>query len=411
MGHIVPPVTQPRRNRLRRCAIFLASVAITFAGALMHPSIASAQLTSVKTVFVVVMSDQRWANIKGNPNAPYINSLLAIGASADNYFSPPGAHVALANHLWLEAGTDFGVSIDSPPSVGHQSSNSHLATLLMNAGLSWKTYQEGIDGRMCPIASSGLYTTSDNPFVFFDDITSNSSVCLAHVRPYTELAADLSSNTVARYNFIKPNLCHSMHQPCVPISDAIRQGDLWLAQEIPNILASPAYQAGGALFITWDHGDAASESSIGMIVLSPYARKGFSNAIRYTHASTLRTFQEIFGLTNFLGAAVAETSLNDFFLPAGTADTTAVTLTWAPAPSATSYKVTRATDSQGPFSTVATGLPVTTYTDRGLVSGTTYFYSVVAVNSAGESPAASAVSIKPVLVPPAPTSLAAKQTP
>ena len=106
-------------------------------------------------------------------------------------------------------------------------------------------------------------------------------------------------------------------------------------------------------------------------MLSPYARKSFSNPIRYTHASTLRTFQEIFGLANFLGAAVAETSLNDFFLPAGTADTTAVTLTWAPAPSATSYKVTRATDSQGPFSTVATGLPVTTYTDRGLVSGTT----------------------------------------
>lgn len=397
------------RNRLTRHGIFIASAASALVG-LTTASGANAQITSVKTVFVVVMSNQNWVNVKDNSNAPYTNSLLPIAASASNYFSPPGVQTALPNHLWLEAGTGFGILFDSSPSVNHQSTASHLSTLMMNAGLSWKTYQEDIDGRSCPVTSAASYSTSDNPFVYFDDITSNATVCLAHVRPYSELAADLSSNTVARYNFIKPNLCNSMHQACAPTSNPIKQGDNWLSQEIPKILASAAYQAGGALFITWDHG-AANDSPIGMIMLSPYGRKGFTSANRYTHGSTLRTFQEIFGLTNFLGAAVAETALDDLFLPAGAAESAAVTLTWAPAQSATSYKVTRATSGQGPFSTVASGLSSTSYTDRGLVSGTTYFYSVVAVNSAGESSGSPPVTVKPVLVPPTPVNVTAKQTP
>jgi len=402
---VIAPAPSRRRGLLAR-----ASLAAAFAAVLI-PLVANAQITSVKTVFVIVMSDQNWAGIKDNPNAPYINSLLSNAASADNYFSPPGAQVAVPNHLWLEAGTGFGISYDSTPAVGHQVTSSHLATLLMNAGLSWKTYQEGIDGRSCPVTSSGLYSTSDNPFVFFDDITSNASVCLGHVRPYTELAGDLASNSVARYNFIKPDLCHSMHQPCASISDSVRQGDLWLAQEVPNILASAAYQAGGALFITWDHGDAAHDGPIGMIVVSPYARKGYSNTIRYTHGSALRTFQQIFGLTNLLGDSAAQAALDDLFLPVGATNTASITLTWTPAPSATSYRVTRATSSQGPFSTIATGVANPTYTDRGLVSGTTYFYSVVAVNAAGESAATDPVTIKPVVVPAAPTNLLVKQSP
>jgi hypothetical protein len=35
-----------------------------------------------------------------------------------------------------------------------------------------------------------------------------------------------------------------------------------------------------------------------------------------------------------------------------------------------------------------------TFTDRGLSSGTTYVYSVIAVNGAGESPASTSVTVK-----------------
>jgi hypothetical protein len=155
--------------------------------------------------------------------------------------------------------------------------------------------------------------------VYFDDVTNandpRSAYCIAHVRPYHELARDLARNTVANYNFITPNLCHDMHD-C-----DLRTGDAWLAQEVPKILASQAYQAGGVLFITWDEGSPQLFAlwrrrgrPIGMIMLSPYAKgHGYANTIPYTHGSTLRTIQRIFGVTPFLGDAAYVTDLSDLF--------------------------------------------------------------------------------------------------
>ena len=51
-----------------------------------------------------------------------------------------------------------------------------------------------------------------------------------------------------------------------------------------------------------------------MIVLSPQARGGgYFNNIRYTHSSTLRTLQEIFGVRPLLGDAANATALSDLF--------------------------------------------------------------------------------------------------
>jgi len=51
-----------------------------------------------------------------------------------------------------------------------------------------------------------------------------------------------------------------------------------------------------------------------MIVLSPYAKgHGYANTIPYTHSSTLRTIQRIFGVMPFLGDAAHATDLSDLF--------------------------------------------------------------------------------------------------
>ncbi len=190
-------------------------------------------------------------------------------------------------------------------------------TLLKNARISWKTYQENISGTNCPLVSSGLYATKHNPFVYFTDVTNdldpNGAYCIAHVRPFTELAGDLQNGTVAQYNFITPNLCDDMHDKCKPIENAIQQGDIWLSQNVPTILNSAAYKNGGALFITWDEA-ASGDGPIGMIVLSPFAKgNGYENFIYYTHGSTLRTFEEIFNVSPLLNDASNETDLSDLF--------------------------------------------------------------------------------------------------
>jgi phospholipase C len=264
------------------------------------------------------MENKNWLQIAGSSSAPYINNtLLPMASHAELYFNPPLVHPSLPNYLWLEAGTNFGIFNDDPPSANHQSTTSHLVTLLQKSGISWKTYQENISGADCPLVSNGLYAVKHNPFVYFDDVTNNqdpnSANCIGHVRPFGELATDLAGNTVARYNFITPNECNDMHDSCAPLNDAIRQGDTWLSQNLPAILNSAAYRSGGAVFVTWDEG-AASDGPIGMIVLSPFAKgNGYRNFVRYTHGSTLRTLQEIFGVGPFLRDAAIETDLSDLF--------------------------------------------------------------------------------------------------
>ena len=72
--------------------------------------------------------------------------------------------------------------------------------------------------------------------------------------------------------------------------------------------------------------------------LSPLARgNGYTNTIYYTHSSTLRTFQEIFGVTPLLGDAANATDLSDLFhqfgihrlvkMPSGAIHITAVGIT------------------------------------------------------------------------------------
>lgn len=139
---------------------------------------------------------------------------------------------------------------------------------------------------------------------------------IAHIRPYTELARDLTNNTVAAYNFITPNVCNDMHDSCAPVSNPISQGDTWLASEIPKILNSAAYTNRGVIFVVWDEGDAAG-GPVGMIMLSPLARgNGYASTVHYSHSSLLRTIQEIFKVRPLLGDAANATNLSDLFGPA-----------------------------------------------------------------------------------------------
>ena len=273
-----------------------------------------------KTVFLIVMENHDWSSIEDSDDAPFINrTLLPLASYAREYYNPPGLHPSEPNYLWLEAGTNFGIRDNDPPSSNHQGTARHLVALLDKAGVSWRSYQEGISGSDCPLSPTGRYAPRHNPMVFFDDVTNanapNSVKCRAHIRPFSELADDLQNNTVARYNFITPDLCNDMHDKrgCAHFSK-VKNGDDWLADAVPLIMNSQAYEDGGVLVITWDEGGHGHDGPIGLIVLSPNAKGGgYSNTIHYTHSSTLRTVQEIFGVGPLLGDAANATALSDLF--------------------------------------------------------------------------------------------------
>jgi polysaccharide biosynthesis protein PslG len=87
---------------------------------------------------------------------------------------------------------------------------------------------------------------------------------------------------------------------------------------------------------------------------------------------------------------------------AATAGNAQVTLTWNSSTGATSYHVKRAATSGGPYSQVGDS-SATGYVDAPLANGTTYFYAISAVGSAGEGPNSPQVSAKPTSQAPSPS--------
>lgn len=253
----------------------------------------------IQNVFVVVLENHDWSEIEGNPSAPYINDvLLKNGAHATHYFdNPAGAHPSEPNYIWLEAGDNLGITDDDEPDLNHRSTKMHLTSLLNDADVSWKSYQEGVFGKDCPIESFELYAPKHNPMVFFDDILSDSSGCISHVRPFAELATDLANDTVPAYSFITPNLCDDMHGAtgCSQsgISGEINMGDNWLKSEMPRILAY-ANAHNSVVYLTWDEG--STDQKTAFLAFSPHIKTG-PIATAYTHSSLVKSIAEQLNVT------------------------------------------------------------------------------------------------------------------
>ena len=70
----------------------------------------------------------------------------------------------------------------------------------------------------------------------------------------------------------------------------------------------------------------------------------------------------------------------------------AITLSWSTVSGATGYTVQRSAVSGGPYSTLATGISGTSYTNTGLSDGATWYYTVAAEGPSGTGTASAPVS-------------------
>jgi hypothetical protein len=272
------------------------------------------------TVFTIVMENHSYGDIIGSSDAPYINSLAKQYAIAKGYHDSY-VHPSEPNYLWMVSGENFGVLDDNDPASHHLSSTSHIADQLELADLTWKAYQESM-GDPCGLVSHGTYAAKHDPFVYFDDVNgwdgtqfNPSPRCTDHVVDYAQLDADIAANALPRYAFITPNLQDDMHD------GSVAKGDAWLAQQVPAIMATSAYQNGGVIFLLWDEGGfslfgGGLQDNPPFIAISPLAKQGYVSTTAYDTSSYLETVQGILGVDQLPCATNAAKSqpMSDLFM-------------------------------------------------------------------------------------------------
>ena len=276
-------------------------------------------------VFVIALENHGASDIYGNTtHAPYINNtLLPMAGRASNFIDKLPTLPSEPHYVWMEAGTNaFSdrtfTNDNNPSSTNSTASTAHLSTQLTTAGVSWLSYQEGLNSTSgtCPIATSGNYAPKHDPFIFFRDVSGatpskTNAFCVAHHKPLTALATDLANDTVAAYNFITPDQCHDMHSnSCAGSADPIKQGDTWLSTNVPAIITYVnAHQ--GVLFIMWDE-PVGSTGTIPMIVVGPHVKPNFASATQYTHGSLVKSVEQILALPT-LATVTSDNTFSAFF--------------------------------------------------------------------------------------------------
>jgi hypothetical protein len=193
----------------------------------------------------------------------------------------------------------------------------HLGDQVEAAGKTWKNYGEGM-GSACNLSSAGAYATRHLPFLYYDNVQSNSSRCGSHVVDFAGFNTDLSGTT-PNLVFIAPSLDDDMHGTGILQSGTdISNGDAWLSTNVPLITASNAYKNGGVIFIVWDEDDLsgtlAKDDPIPLFVMSPYAKSGgYASPNHADHYALLATIEDGLGITTRLGGAQGAATLGDFF--------------------------------------------------------------------------------------------------
>ncbi len=262
--------------------------------------------STIKHVFLVVMENHSYNQVWNTSSSPYITSLGNAYGRATNYFAI--THPSLPNYLDLFGGSNHGITSDCSPSSACHINANNLADNLNAKGLTWKGYMESMPSN-CDITSASSYAPKHDPFVYFDDIRTNTARCSAGVVPYSALASDLKSvSTTPNYAFITPNLCSDMHD-C-----SVTTGDNWLKSHLPLMLNSPACTVDKCLLIlTWDEDNGSQGNKVLTIFAGSGALTGgVVSAKTYNHYSLLKTVETIFGLpaqTSNDSAASAMTDL------------------------------------------------------------------------------------------------------
>lgn len=389
---------------LKKAVILGLSAAATVSAALAQEGSVPKGVTHLDHVFVIMMENHGYSQIVGNANAPFANQYAKSANSATSYFAVahpslnnylevvggsnfgvqsdnnPDWHnsncatnlstgvpntdnpssglvcpiwgtgtdakipaIDCSNEVQCAPGSNAGeLNVDgtvSYPAVSVTVGKT-IADQLIEAGKTWKTYQESLpptgadrvnfadgfftDQSNIPGAIPGetqtlieLYAAKHDPFVYFRSVQEGQLDRIVGFSGANGLFADLGSGNVPTYSFIAPNQCNDQHgrgnagpQCASDLNDngtqnglnpaLINLGDQALHTIVSAIHDSPAWKEGrSAIVVLWDENDYSISpvtNQVLSIVDTNYGSHGVKSHRFYTHFSLLKSIEAGLGL-------------------------------------------------------------------------------------------------------------------
>ena len=217
-------------------------------------------------------------------------------ALADNYFASVMSD-APANELYMVSAADNNFVWEVQPYYGPcQTADSNakpytftnVGDQMSSHNFSWAWFSENYG------ACGSGYLPMQNPFQYFTS-TNNTS----HIQALTNFYTLLDGGSLPALSYIHPNPNHSMH----PGSGSITIAANWLDGFITRVQNSSQWSSTAIVILWdesggwWDHVSPAAVDAQGlgprvpMIVISPYAKRGYVSHVQMDHISVLRFIQ------------------------------------------------------------------------------------------------------------------------
>ncbi|WML29315.1 alkaline phosphatase family protein [Neobacillus sp. OS1-32] len=236
------------------------------------------KLPKIDHIVVVVEENRSLKAIKGNSEAPYINSLMQQGANMTNFYAIE--HPSQPNYLDLFSGSNQGVTDDKVPKKKFSTDN--LASELLAKNDTFVGYSEdlpstGFEGES---TRPGGYARKHNPWVNFINVPKKVN------QPLTNFPKDFTK--LPTVSFVIPTLQHDMHD------GSIKEADKWLRKHIDPYVQW-ANKHNSLLIVTWDEDDGSQNNKIATFFVGPMVKPG-QYKDKLNHFNLLRTLEDLYGL-------------------------------------------------------------------------------------------------------------------
>jgi hypothetical protein len=256
-------------------------------------------------IILIILENREYGSVVGNGSWPNFNNLASDYALLNQAYAV--SHPSLPNYIALTSGSTQGITSDCTNCFVDAT---NIADILEQNGKSWKGYMEDMPSP-CYIGNSGDYVQKHNPFVYYNDIRTNTDRCVSHVVPLTQFDTDLANNQLPDFSWITPNLCNDGHDCSSSTADS------FLGAEVSKILASPSFDQNSLLIITFDEGSSGASccglpssagGHIATLLISNLTKVGYHDATTYDHYSILKTVADAWGLPYLVRAGDSGTN-------------------------------------------------------------------------------------------------------